>query len=746
MNGFTKQLFALPFIWHTSMKNFLEKLSIRQSIVFLFGLLLAASILNYLITSSNFDALSQKKLQLNIISLNRTLSHRILLESEQVLKEQPEAKDRLRLSMNEYQKRLNLALHGGRDLKLTNGIKLDPADEEEKVLIAEVENIWKPYKAEIEVLLREPLETDSSYEVKTDETLAATPDSSATDSTSLASSDSSTAEPTVIIKKESVKVANPSIRNAFKIISGQQNDLFKRIDKVSSLFSQKYENIVDTFGIILFILMLFNASLIVWSYIFVQGKLLRPLQRIEETADKIAQGDLNISLEYNRNNEIGKVARAINNLSENLRNATDFIRSIGEGKLDTRLAGIEDESNIKKDSLTGALVLMREQMKKVAEDERQRNWATEGLAKFVDIFRANNENIQQFSNDVLINVVEYVKANQGGFFLLNNSEEKPFLELTAAYAFNRQKHIEQRIDLGEGLVGQCFLEKQTIYLLNIPDEYVRITSGLGGSNPRCLLIVPLKIDKDVLGVMELASFQPFKPHEIAFMEKLAENIASTVATVKINQRTQQLLEESQMMTEQTRAQEEEMRQNMEEMEATQEEMARKEDEMRRMFEETQVSEQQLRNRLEQLKNELANKEKAVLAAQTEAKIAQEEAQNYAEKLAQELSQLREKLETLEAEPKAIVDNTQVESLQAELAESQAVLQELHAMLAAKEAALAEAKKVAENVTTAPTPPASNAAANMEIQILTMNNQAQKELYESRIKNLEDELKRLKSSK
>lgn len=155
-----------------------------------------------------------------------------------------------------------------------------------------------------------------------------------------------------------------------------------------------------------------------------------------------------------------------------------------------------------------------------------------------------------------------------------------FLELLASFAFNRKKYLKKQIQLGEGLVGACAVEKETIHLTEIPQDYVKITSGLGGSNPTSLLLVPLLIESDMLGVIEIASFNNFEKHEIEFVEKVAESIASTLKSVRINIRTSQLLEQSQQQSEEMAAQEEEMRQNMEELQATQEESARREAEFK----------------------------------------------------------------------------------------------------------------------------------------------------------------------
>lgn len=257
-----------------------------------------------------------------------------------------------------------------------------------------------------------------------------------------------------------------------------------------------------------------------------------------------------------------------------------FAEKIGRGELDTTFA--PEESDV----LGHALLNMRDNLSKVAEDDTRRNWATEGLAKFADILRGNSEDLAELSYEIISNLVQYVNANQGGLFILDSdsdstdeSLESKFLQLEACYAYERRKYKERQINIGEGLLGQCVLEQETIYMTDIPNDYVAITSGLGEATPRSLLIVPLMVNEEIYGVIEIASFRSFQDHEVQFVEKLAESIASTISGVRINVRTARLLGESQKMTEEMRAQEEEMRQNMEELQATQEEMARKDVEL-----------------------------------------------------------------------------------------------------------------------------------------------------------------------
>nr|HPH46010.1 GAF domain-containing protein [Chryseolinea sp.] len=118
-------------------------------------------------------------------------------------------------------------------------------------------------------------------------------------------------------------------------------------------------------------------------------------------------------------------------------------------------------------------------------------------------------------------------------------------------------------------------EKRTLYLKKVPKDYVHITSGLGDAAPRCVIIVPLKVNDTMVGLIELASFKEFEKYQIAFMENLGENIAHAVTSFRISDNTAKLLAESQHQAEQMKSQEEELRQNQEELQATQEEINRK---------------------------------------------------------------------------------------------------------------------------------------------------------------------------
>ncbi|MDF9800724.1 PAS domain S-box-containing protein [Catalinimonas alkaloidigena] len=304
----------------------------------------------------------------------------------------------------------------------------------------------------------------------------------------------------------------------------------------------------------------------------------KPINYLKELIQRLGKGELPQEEKGTDNNkqkvnhdEVGDMAKAVDILVNGLRDTSEFAEQIGEGNYQASFSPLSEH-----DVLGNALINMRDNLQKVAEDDKKRNWATEGSAKFGEILRQNNHSVEELSNTILSDLIKYLNANQGGMFIVQDTDgDEAYMKLEACYAWDRQKYVEQKVYKGEGLVGQSWQEKDTIFLTDVPENYIAITSGLGDSNPTSILIVPLLVNEEVYGAIEIASFQVFKDYEIEFLQKIAESIASTISSAKVNSRTQQLLEESTQMTEQMRAQEEEMRQNMEELQATQEEMNRK---------------------------------------------------------------------------------------------------------------------------------------------------------------------------
>lgn len=262
---------------------------------------------------------------------------------------------------------------------------------------------------------------------------------------------------------------------------------------------------------------------------------------------------------------------ALENQLKSVSRNIEFAEQISSGNLT-----VDYELQNDQDELGNALLSMRENLLKASIKENQEKFVTIGITQVGDVIRNNPDSLQKLSDDFVRTVVKYMGMNQGALFLLEQDDESKYLNLTACYAYDRKKYLERKISVEEGLVGQCFMERDVIYMTKVPQNYVQITSGLGEATPGCVILVPVMTADEIVGVFELASFKPLEQYRIDFLKKVCENIASSIVSSRVTERVKRLLAESQQQTEEMRAQEEEMRQNMEELQATQEEMRRKE--------------------------------------------------------------------------------------------------------------------------------------------------------------------------
>lgn len=356
-------------------------------------------------------------------------------------------------------------------------------------------------------------------------------------------------------------------------------DLINRLEKIAKkqdeVTKRSDQEIIDSIANLINYTLALGGGIIVIGLLsawLLMREITRPVNFLKNVVVKLGRGELVEDKQSNfGNDEIGEMAVAMDNLVSGLKSTSLFAENIGNGNYNTEFTPLSEH-----DVLGNSLINMRNNLAKVAEDDKKRNWATEGQARFGEILRTNSSDLLKLADEIIANLVKYLKANQGALYIVDDQseDEEPTMSMKACYAWDKKKYLNHKIYKGEGLSGQAWQEGDTIYITEVPQDYVKIVSGLGDANPTSVLIVPLKVNDLIYGVVEIASFNVFHDFEIEFVQKIAESIASTISSVKINARTHRLLEESQEMTEQMRAQEEEMRQNMEELQATQEEMNR----------------------------------------------------------------------------------------------------------------------------------------------------------------------------
>lgn len=310
----------------------------------------------------------------------------------------------------------------------------------------------------------------------------------------------------------------------------------------------------------------------------------RPVVAITKVVKQISVGNIESSLKIKikTNDEIRDIGASVNLLIDGLNSTAQFAKQIGQGNLDAdyQLLSKHDQLGKSLENMRESLKVAKNmELKKREEDDKQ-SWVTQGLAKFGEILREDNDNMERFSVNITHSLCEYMKIPQAALFIIENVDNEVYYELMALYAYGSQKLYEKRIYEGEEIVGRAISEKASIILKNTPKRFASITTGnTNNPVPQHLLVIPMLMNDEPYGAIELMSDKPFEPHHIEFAENVAVSIAATVSSVKTNLRTAQLLKQSEELKDELSQQEEEMRQNLEEMEATQEEAKKREDEL-----------------------------------------------------------------------------------------------------------------------------------------------------------------------
>lgn len=599
--------------------KFLRNTSLRLIGIYLLVVMFLIYFAEYYIIQYRINVLDEVEQKLDFIRSAEISSQQISLMVQRHFTRKEDLSAEIEAKIVNQDHQLDILGKGGR-IDRTD-VMLKPLRRLPRISYDNLKEYWEEYKSSVRDVLT------------IHETPATTSDSSASDAVvTQPTSIPDKAWAAAVLKEESLSIT----------LSQWYDNLFNDVEKeVMTEKSSVHRWVIA--------IIVFDVVLLTLIFLVFERYILRPLNALRiNTANHQQTSD-------SPDNEIGKLSNQINETLENLKDATDFVTAIGQGNLDIDYkATLDSGYNHGKNKLADSLIDMQGKLKSLNEEERRRQWANEGLAKFVDIMRSSSDDIVTLGDKIIAALVQYTKSNQGALYILNDEDENnKHLELVSLFAFDIKKFETRKIKLGEGLLGQTYLEAETNYYTNFPDEYIRITSGLGDANPRSILIVPLKVDTQVYGIVELASFNEYAQHEITFVEKLGETIASSIASVRAAQKNKYLIEQFQSQTEQMRAQEEEMRQNMEEMQATQEEVARKE---HGYIERIQELEQQLgkisgtTGKLEEATLTLERKERALLdkIAMLEKELAQKPVRSDDWQLAEEIAKtLKINLEALE---------------------------------------------------------------------------------------------------
>ncbi|MGI6852199.1 HAMP domain-containing protein [Mesorhizobium sp. 1B3] len=259
------------------------------------------------------------------------------------------------------------------------------------------------------------------------------------------------------------------------------------------------------------------------------------------------------------------------NLTTQVRAIAEVSTAVTKGDL-TRSISVEASGEVAalKDNINEMIRNLKDQTLKNAEQD----WLKTNLARFSRMLQGERD-LTTVSRLIMSELAPLVNAQYGVFYVANRFESETYLELAASYGAESKKSIRQRLDLHEGLVGQCAADKRMILLDNVPSDFLRITSGLGDATPANIIILPALFEDEVKAVIELASFREFNDTHQSFLIQLMESVGIVLNTIAATMRTEGLLTQSQLLTAELQARQSELTKKQEELHATNDELQEK---------------------------------------------------------------------------------------------------------------------------------------------------------------------------
>lgn len=326
--------------------------------------------------------------------------------------------------------------------------------------------------------------------------------------------------------------------------------------------------------------------------IWVSRNISQPLRQLSTTAEEIAAGDLSITLpESYSQDETGVLTRSFNQMVMNLRETIQM-------------------------------------------NENQR-WLKSNLADLSQSLQGQRS-LETVAHLVLSRLAPLIQAQHGLFYLLDATQNPPMLKLLSSYAYQERKHLANQFRLGEGLVGQCAVERQRILLTDVPSDYIRITSGLGEAVPLNIVVAPLLFEDQVKGVLELATLHRFTDLQLTLLDEACDLTGVMLNAIAAYLKTQELLEQSQHLTEELRDQQEELLQSNQLLEEKTQSLQESELVLQQQQEELQQSNeelQQLNEELEEKAELLETQKQQVERKNREIEQARQELEEQARQLA-----------------------------------------------------------------------------------------------------------------
>ncbi|MEA3444036.1 MAG: response regulator, partial [Bacteroidota bacterium] len=411
-----------------------------------------------------------------------------------------------------------------------------------------------------------------------------------------------------------------------RLVENQKEKVSDGLDNMESSFDG-FQTLILLMGFVLLGVAIATGFLTTRSLVI-------PINSLKEIILNMSLGVLPKEELKGGEDETGEMTRALNQLITGLKESSEFAHEIGKGNFENDYQPLSEH-----DTMGISLVKMASSLQEATHETEQQNWIKTGVNDLNDHMRGDLD-ITTISRNIITFISKYIGAQIGAIYLADKDEKT--LQLTASYAFSKRKGINNKIEFGEGLVGQAAFERELISVSEVPENYIRINSGLGDSVPRNIVVLPIIFEDNVIGVIELGSIEEFDDLKINFLGMMVENLAISLNSSAARTEVQLLLGKTREQADSLQQQQEELKQTNEELQVQQEELRVANEELEEQTIALKKSEQNLQQQQEELRitNEeleekttsLEKQKQRITEKNTELEIARNDIEQKAEEL------------------------------------------------------------------------------------------------------------------
>lgn len=281
-----------------------------------------------------------------------------------------------------------------------------------------------------------------------------------------------------------------------------------------------------------------------------------------------------------------------------VRTVTDTFKGISEGEADLKVR-IENNSSDEIGRMAKYFNKFMEKLQTIMDESEKQNWLKTGQSELNERIRGEQD-IKTLADNIITYVCKYLNAQVGAFYLKIDDNT---YKMISSYAFKKRKSISNEISIGEGLVGQCALEKETIIISKVPEDYITINSGLGEAVPNNILVTPCIHHNEAKCIIELGAFQHIGDVQLEFIEAISEIVAISINSAESREKMRELLDRSLKQTEELQLQQEELRQTNEELQQQTSALRESESRLQEQQEELRVINEELEEQTQGLKKQ-----------------------------------------------------------------------------------------------------------------------------------------------